>query len=98
MRSFPSVRLTYHAFSCERLHEPAAERHGGCRQLSNNAIRSRRDAVQVAMHQALQRRGYERPLVGCYAELDRGHMWRPVTVKVKDAKAKTIRGYLFWPP
>jgi hypothetical protein len=40
--------------------------------LSNNAICSRRDAVQGAMQQALQRRGYERPLDSCYAELGRG--------------------------
>jgi hypothetical protein len=25
---------------------------------------------KLEMQQALQRRGYERPLVGCYAELD----------------------------
>jgi hypothetical protein len=41
------VRPTYHAFSCERLHEPAAERHGGCRELSNDATCRRRHAVQV---------------------------------------------------
>jgi hypothetical protein len=37
----------------------------------DDAICSRRDAVQVEMQQALQRRGSERPLVGCYAELGR---------------------------
>ena len=49
--------------------EPSAERHGHCRRFSNNAICSGRDAAQVSLDQALQRRASERPLVGCYAEL-----------------------------
>jgi hypothetical protein len=49
--------------------EPSAERHGHCRRFSNNAICSGRDAAQVSLDQALQRRASERPLVRCYAEL-----------------------------
>jgi hypothetical protein len=52
----------------------AAERHGGPPPFDEHAICGRRDAVHVAMQQALQHRGYERPLVGGYAESGRGGM------------------------
>jgi hypothetical protein len=62
---------TYHAFSRER--PPRANGRAARRlpQADESAICSRRDAVQAAMQQALQRRGCERPLVSCYAELAR---------------------------
>src|SRR5712691_6022707 len=37
--------------------------------ISEGAICSRRDAVNLPTNEALQRRASERPLVGCYAEL-----------------------------
>jgi hypothetical protein len=63
------VCLTYHAFSCERLHAPAAERHGGCRHLTTTRSAAAVTRCKLEMQQALQRRASERPLVGCYAEL-----------------------------
>ena len=62
---------TYHAFSCERPHLPAAERHGGCRHLTTTRSAAAVTPCKQEMRQALQRRASERPLVGCYAELGR---------------------------
>ena len=68
------VGLTYHAFSCERLHEPAAERHGGCRHLTTTRSAAAVTPCKLRVQQALQRRASERPLVGCYAELGRAFL------------------------
>jgi hypothetical protein len=68
-----AVWLTYHAFSRER--PPRAEAEAA-RRLPRptvppeGAICSRRDAVRPAKNEGLQPRASERPLVGCYAELD----------------------------
>ena len=64
------VSLTYHAFSCERLQLLAAERHGGCRHLTTTRSAAAVTPCKLEMQQALQRRASQRPLVGCYAELD----------------------------
>jgi hypothetical protein len=71
-----AVGLTYHAFSRERpprAEAEAARRLPRLKIVSAGAICSRRDAVKLAMNEALQRRASERPLVGCYAGSNRIH-------------------------
>src|SRR5688572_16661361 len=60
---------TYHAFSRERPPRANSRAARRLRPFDDYAKCSRRDAVQIGMLEALQRRASERPLVGCYAEL-----------------------------
>jgi hypothetical protein len=72
--AFLRVWLTYHAFSRERPQRAEAEAARRLPRLTvppEEVTCSRRDAVRLAMSEALQRRANERPLVGCYAELAR---------------------------